>query len=477
VPFPQSAFLSYRYWLVVVLFALGLMAKPMLVTLPFVLLLCDYWPLARWNRMRDLFQLILEKLPLFALSAASSVLTFYAQRSGGAVESINGLGIGARLSNTVVSYSKYILMFFYPAHLAVLYPLDSNIPPLQLIASILLLASITIVCLWQLGRRPFLIVGWLWFLGTLVPVIGIVQVGSQALADRYTYVPYFGLFIMIVWSVASLVDGNRVATHAALTAAAISVLVFAGFAWRQTSYWRDNETLYRHALAVTSRNGPIAQNLCHHFMLNGRLEEAEPLCRDAIAITPENPELFNTNGVLLMKLDRFPEAADSFKISIKYSPRYILAWLNLAQAQALSGQPEDAENSLRSAMEINNGQANDGFAPALSDLAAAYGQQGNYDKAADNYRQLLSLRPNDSAVHASFAKILFFQRKLEDAQQEAQNALQLEPKSAEGWNVLGLVALEKKQNKDAANYFSKALEINSDFPEAKQNLSRVQNAS
>jgi tetratricopeptide (TPR) repeat protein len=205
-----------------------------------------------------------------------------------------------------------------------------------------------------------------------------------------------------------------------------------------------------------------------------RLDDAAPLCRQAIDANPTNAEAYNTTGVLLFKKHQFEDAEHSFKESIKYSPRYVFAWVNLAQSQTMLGRTQDAEESLRTAVEANNGQPSDAFSAALQDLASMYALQQNYEKSAENYRRLIYLRPNDALAHAGYAKTLLFQRQLDDAQNEAQTSVRLQPDLAEGWNILGLIMLERNQKKDAIDYFSKALQIKPDLSEAKENLARAQ---
>jgi tetratricopeptide (TPR) repeat protein len=466
-------FSSTSYWLVVLLFALGLMAKPMLVTLPFVLLLCDYWPLARIKTLKDLWLRIFEKLPLFALSAASSVVTFLAQRSLGAVETLDYLPIGTRLLNALVSYAKYFVMLFYPADLAVLYPYDKAIPNWQVAGAVLLLIGISTMCISQRRHRPFLIVGWLWFLGTLVPVIGVMQVGSQGLADRYTYIPYIGLFVMIVWGASSLTGEIGFLKRAFSVAAAVAVLVFSGLAIRQVSYWRDNESLYRHTLSVTTNNNLIEHNLCHYFVMRDRLDEAEPLCRQAIEQNPDYNEPYNTLGILEFKRYKFADAELDFRNALDRSPTYVFAYVNLAQAQARQGKAAEAENSMAEAVKYNNGQASPFFAAALSDTAAAYAAQGNYEKAVDNLNRLLPLQPHDAQSRAQLGFMLYMLKRYDEAEAETQNSLAIDQRSAEAWNTLGLIELAKGDNGSAASAFQQVMNIDPKYPDAKENLDKA----
>jgi tetratricopeptide (TPR) repeat protein len=469
--------ISFSYFLVIVLFALGLMAKPMLVTLPFALLLCDFWPLGRLRSWKDLLRLIVEKIPLFILSAAASIVTFFAQRSVSAVVPLDALPVSQRLGNTLVSYVKYIVMLFYPADLGVLYPYEWNGQNWEIYSSLAVLLAVTVVCLWQLKKRPFLLFGWLWFLGTLVPVIGIVQVGSQALADRYTYIPYFGLFVMIIWGASSLVRERGFGRYTFEIATVVAIAIFAVLAVRQASLWRNNETLYTHTLAVTTNNHLIAHNLCHYYMTLDRLDEAEPLCRQAVEINPQYTEAFNTLGVIQIKQGRYSDAEQNFRKSIELAPTYVNGWLNLSQSLSRQGKAEEAEQSFQKAIESNGGATNEVFSSALNDLANALGEQGNYDKAAKYLRQLIELQSDNADAHVRLGRTLYEMKRFDDATSEVQNALAIKPDLPEAWNTLGLILLEQKRQTDAADAFKKVLNIRPDFPDAENNLAKARGKS
>src|SRR5207244_1903533 len=259
-----------RYAWTAVTLTLGLLAKPMLVTWPFVMLLLDYWPLRRFEitSRREVatkvWPLVREKLPLFALVAASAAVTFLAQSHGGAVRTFTDAPVALRLSNALVSYAKYVLRAFWPNDLAVFYPFPgAGIPAWQIIGAALLLIGITAFCVFQRKIRPYLIVGWLWFLGTLVPVIGLVQVGGQTMADRYFYIPSIGLFIAIVFGLADIAERRRVEPWLSAAIAVGFIFVLATLTNAQINRWSDSFTLYKHALAVTTTNDAIERSLCY----------------------------------------------------------------------------------------------------------------------------------------------------------------------------------------------------------------------
>ena len=476
------AYVSYtrkRHWTVYVLtlvpFGLGLLAKPMLVTLPCVLLLCDYWPLGRLRTAKDGMWLVTEKLPMFAMSAALSVVTFFAQRSQGAVQSLEALSLATRLTNAIVAYGKYLVMYVYPADLSVWYPYDGNIPNWQIYGSVLLLIGLTVLSIWQIRKRPFLIFGWLWFLGTLVPVIGIIQVGAQALADRYTYIPYIGLFVMSIWGAASLIEETGFSRVLYEVVSVIAIVILAVFAHRQVLYWQSNETLYRHALSVTVNNHLLSHNLCHDLMTQGRLEEAEALCRRAVEIVPDFAGAYNTLGVVQLKERKYAEAEESFSAATRYLPDYEYAWLNLAHSQALQGLPDEAESTLQHAVELSNNTKDGAFADTYGDLGKAYLAQGNYDKASEYFGRLIDLTPDNAEAHADLALSLYQLKRFDEAHTEVQNALTGKPDMPEAWNTLGLILLEKDQTKEAADAFERAISLRPDYTEAKQNLAGIKN--
>jgi Flp pilus assembly protein TadD len=461
------------YVLVLLLFGLGLMAKPMLVTLPCVLLLCDFWPLGRFRTNRNMITAVVEKLPMFAMSAALSLVTYIAQHSQGAVQSLDALSLSTRFTNAIAAYGKYLVMYVYPADLAVWYPYDGNIPNWQISGSVLLLIGLTALSLWQIRKRPFLLFGWLWFVGTLVPVIGIVQVGSQALADRYTYIPYIGLFVMSVWGAASLIEETGFSRVLYEVVSVVAIVILAVFAQRQVMYWQNNETLYRHTLAVTANNHLISHNLCHDLMMQGRLDEAEPLCRRAVEIVPDFGGAYNTLGVVQLKEGKYADAEASFNDAVRYAPDYEYAWLNLAHAQALQGRPVDAESNLQHALELSNNANDVVFADTFSDLGKAYSDQGNYEKAAEYFGRLVDLTPDNADARAKLAVSLDQLKRFDEAQAEVQNALTAKPDMPEAWNTLGLILLEKQQTNEAVDAFEKAISLKPDYTEAEQNLARI----
>ncbi len=305
------------YLLVVFLFACGLMCKPMLVTLPFVLLLLDYWPLDRikgklWSR-------VAEKIALIALSVVSSVITFLVQK--GAVGQTEELPILERINNAIVSYVLYIWQMLWPVNLAVFYPHPENRLPLwEIVFCFLLLICITVIAIALRKQRPYLLTGWLWYLGMLVPVIGLVQVGWQGRADRYTYLPQIGLYIAATWAVTDLTALYR-HQRAILSAAAIVVIgALSWCAWVQTSYWQDSETLFRHALAVTTNNDVAENNLGIVFLGQGKLDEAISFLQSAVDLRPANSPAHENLAKALLQKGRLADALVHYRKLLDLQP-------------------------------------------------------------------------------------------------------------------------------------------------------------
>jgi tetratricopeptide (TPR) repeat protein len=433
-----------RYLLVIAGLALGLMAKPMLVTLPFVLLLLDYWPLnrLRWKPaegFRELFTkalpLVREKLPLFALVAASSIVTSFAQQSGGAVKSLNRFPLPVRLSNVAVSYASYIGKMLWPGNLAVYYPYERTLATGKAIGAALLLLSITALVVYAARRRGYLLTGWLWYLGTLIPVIGLVQVGEQALADRYTYVPLIGLFLMLVWGAADLMKGWRLRSVATALAAGVLVVVLCVMTWRQLGYWRDSITLYEHTLNVTANNYVIQTNLGYALSKAGRRTEGIEHLNEALRIEPYFFEAHNSLGAALTEEKRLDEALEHFEIALRIQPD---------------------------------------VAKVHSNMGAALGMMGKLDEAAVHLNEALRIDPSYPNTHLNLGIILLRQGKNTEAAQRLAEALRLQPDSPEAHNAYGFALQTQGQLTAAIEHFKVALRLNPNYQQAQKNLRNAQ---
>jgi tetratricopeptide (TPR) repeat protein len=391
-----------RYALVALWLGLGLMAKPMLVTWPFVLLLLDYWPFRRvqWqppDGMKQFAQawlpLVREKLPLFGLVAASMVLTWMAQRNVGSAQMIVNAPVGLRIPNALVSYSQYIFLTFWPANLGIYYPFAPNGPPIWRVAvAVAMLAVITVVALRQAKKRPPLIIGWLWFVGTFLPVIGLVPIGiGQAMADRYYYVPSIGLFIMLVFSAAELAGMWRIGRTPIVALTAVTLVLLASVTTVQASRWRDTDTLFEHTLSVTTDNLTIEYNYGYDLMRRAQYDRAIPHFaqalgmeprffaalvymglslekqgkpRDAItfydravAVDPNNADVRTNLGLLLAREGRFSEAAAQLNDVLRLTPNSAEAHSNLGGVLLMAGEPEKSIPYLTTALRLKPGLA------------------------------------------------------------------------------------------------------------------------
>jgi len=385
-----------RYILALVLFAIGLMAKPMLVTLPFVLLLLDYWPLNRLDIVngRQTYRLIREKMPFFILSAVSSVITFVVQKNAGAVQEIELLPPAVRAANAVVSYGKYILKMIWPTHLAVFYPHPGeNLSLWQVLTTLVSLMIITIFVIRFAKRYRYLFVGWFWYLGTLVPVIGLVQVGNQAMADRYTYIPFIGLFIIVAWGTNDLLMNWKYRKIALGISAMASILVLSLLTGIQTAYWRNSETLFEHALKVTNGNYLAHNNLALALSQHNKFDEAIYHLRSAIQINPNYFDAYNNLGMVYIKLDRCSEATQACLTAIKINPTNPLPFNNLGVIYLRAKQYQQAIQAFQQAIRIKPD-----LVQAHVGLGIAYFETGDKDSAMKEYEILKKIETDKTNI-------------------------------------------------------------------------------
>jgi len=418
-----------RYAWTAITLALGLLAKPMLVTWPFVMLLLDYWPLGRFEitSRREVatkvWPLVREKLPLFALVAASAVITSVAQSHAGAVRTFTEVPITLRLSNALVSYAKYLLLTFWPNDLAVFYPFPAaGIPAWQIIGAALLLIGITAFCFFQWKIRPYIIVGWLWFLGTLVPVIGLVQVGGQAMADRYFYVPSIGLFIALVFGVAEIAKRRRVAPWFRATIAGVVLLVLATLTNAQIQRWNNSFTLFEHTLAVTPPNLAIQNTLGYALQRSGRLDEAAAHFEKALQMKPDEYMSLLNMGVNRFYQGRVPEAIDYAQAAIRSQADAPKAYNLLGMALAKQNHNEAALEAVRRAVELAPKDAD-----IRNNLGLALARLGRIPEAINEFHEALRLNPRNAGAHANLGLALFASGKPQESIPEFEAALRLNP--------------------------------------------------
>ena len=452
-----------RYAAVLVLFALGLMSKPMIVTFPLTLLLLDYWPLRRREQSsvnsERRARLVLEKTPLFAMSAASCVITYVAQCKGFAVGTLERLPLGERAANAVVSYVVYTAKVFVPYPLAAFYPHPKDtLPALYVIGASVLLVGITLAA-WRLRNRPYLLVGWLWYVVTLFPVIGLMQVGWQGMADRYTYVPLVGLFIAVlgsmgVWENGSVSVRNShtlLLTHphaVLLTVVSLAAVVaFGVVSWGQCAYWKDSITLFTHALRVT-RSSPVAEdNLAVALSNLGKLDEAIIHHRRALGIEPEWADAHFNLGSTYLKAGRSDKAIPEFRAALRVNPRHAQALNNLGAALLVTGHPDEAAACMSEAVRVQPD-----YYRAYMNLATAFSDLGRWDDALAALRKAVSLDPSSPDARQNLGITLAQTGQPVEAIAEFREALRLQPDWPEAQNNLAymLASLPDADRSDRA---------------------------
>jgi tetratricopeptide (TPR) repeat protein len=471
---------SGRYLLILVCFSLGLMAKPMLVTLPFVLLLLDYWPLGRLSLKGPglaavspkpapgvaLKRLIWEKSPLLVLAALSTVVTFYAQKEGGAVLTLHNLPIPQRLANAMVAYVSYLGKMVWPAHLAVLYPLAGHSLPIwQAPAASLALAVLTLLALREARRHPYLPVGWLWYLVTLLPVIGLVQVGQQAMADRYTYVPFIGLFIMVAYGMADLAARWRAPSFLLPVGAGVVLSALMICTWVQVSYWRGSISLYEHTLKVTGGNPLIHGNLGVALAGQGKLDQAMAHYAEALRLEPDYAGVHSDIALVLAMQGKMDQAVAHYAEALRLNPDLAGAHNNLGLVLAGQGKLDQAVVHYTKALQLDPD-----FPAAHNNLGLALAAQGKLDQAVAHYAEALRIQPHLPEAHINLGLALAKQGKLDQAVAHYVEALRLHPDLAQAQISLGGALAAQGKWDQAAAHYAEALRLQPGLAAVHNNL-------
>jgi tetratricopeptide (TPR) repeat protein len=444
------------YTLALLLFAFGLMSKPMLVTWPLVMLLLDFWPLKRSTAaLRSWVPLTLEKIPFFGLSAASCIITLLVQKASGAVVALDDAPIAMRIANAAVSYGRYLAKTFWPSKLAVFYPYE----PLNWESGDVLLAGAVMVlatgaALWAWKRKPYWPVGWFWFVGVLVPVIGIVQVGKQAFADRYMYLPHIGLFIALTWGVAEMIAHLRWPRWSGPAIGGAVLAIATIITSRQLTYWHDTKSLFEHALAVTSRNHVAYTVIATELVESNKLAEAAADCRLALEYSPRYSEAHNTLAGIYAKQEKFDEAIASYKKALECDPTYGDASCGMANVYLKQKKYGEAESQAREALRLIPMHL-----PSIYCLATALHSEGKLDEAAEYYRQLIRMNPNLFSPHRFLGNVLATQGNVDAAIGEYRTAAKIRPDDAETRVVLGVMLIQENKLDAAADEFLKASRI------------------
>lgn len=417
-----SLFRVPDYWLALSFFALGLMSKPMLVTLPFVLLLLDFWPLHRFNLIRSARGLVAEKIPFFILSVMSCAVTFAVQKAGENIQTLATFSVGTRLENAAVSCARYIEKTFLPVNLAVPYPYPSHWPLIEVALAVTLVVVISWLSLQFARQYPFLTTGWFWFLGMLVPVVGLIQVGTQSMADRYTYLPLIGLLIVFAWGgdeirkrfgLSKLVTG----IFSGLVISACALLTI-----KQLGYWQNSETLFNHAVSVTQNNTVAYEHLGNYFVANKRFNQAADAYEKAIQINPAFiPAQFDL-GSLYLLTGETDKAAGQFEKVLRLSPDSAEAYSNLGYICAAGGNNEKAIAYYDKAIQFKPD-----FATAYLNRGLVFASEGQWDEAVQNYRKALQFDPTHASTHRDLGNALAHQGIRVESIKEYHEALTLKP--------------------------------------------------
>jgi Tfp pilus assembly protein PilF len=438
----------FRYLLTLLVFALGLMAKPMLVTLPFVLLLLDYWPLNRINRFQwqIIYRLVLEKIPFIVISAVSSAIAFLVQQRGGSIASLAAIPLKFRVYNALISYAEYIYKMFWPSKLAVFYPYPgSDISILYVIISVGFLLAVTVLVLRFAKNHRYLVTGWFWYIGTLVPVIGIVQVGSHAMADRYTYITLTGLFIIIAWGLPELLEKWRYRKIVLWVSSLIVLSALTVCTYFQTRYWKDDIALYQHTLKVTRNNHIAHFGITEVLLEQGRFDEVIQHNLEALRIEPNYADAMHCLGTAFYRTGKIDQAIDCYEKAIEMDPGYVEVYSSLGMALAEKGRFDEAISLYNKALQI----APDSINIRLN-LGVALTSSGKLEQAAGEYEKILSIQPQNALAHSNFGIVLSQQGKYEQAIMHFKQAIEINPDDINLKNNLAM-ALKKQKQQNTGN--------------------------
>ena len=466
---------SRRYLLVLVLFALGLMAKPMLITLPFVLLLLDYWPLGRvkfvgWRLEhtadRSTAWLLLEKAPLFALSCVSIWLSYLCQQVTGAVGSLETFSMGSRLANTAQSYVLHLHHMLWPVKLSPVYPFPTSFHAPLVIGAVVLLLALTAAAVFLGRREGYLLVGWLWYLGTLVPVIGLLKMGvPTSMTDHHAYVPLLGVYVVFAWTLAGWVRRRPALRPAVIGAVAVVLLGLLPLTWRQAAVWRDTESLFGHALAVTSNNYIAHNSMGRALLLQGKNAEAIEHYHRALGIQPHYAGAHYNLGVALQSQGKIVEGIEHYHRALRIDPEHASAHNNLGNTLLGQGKVVEATEHYRRAL-----RARPDYALARFNLGNALQRQGKIAEAIDEYYWAVRINPGYAKAHANLGVALQRQGKSVEAIEHFHRALQINPEDASAHNNLGNALQLQGDFAGAIEHYRRALKIRPDHASTHSNL-------
>jgi tetratricopeptide (TPR) repeat protein len=449
---------------------LGLMAKPMLVTLPFVLLLLDYWPLGRL-RHESPFNLILEKIPFFVLSAVSVYISSLSIQRYGILVSTELVPMQLRIANALVSYVKYIEKMIWPKNLAIFYPFPDTLPVWQILGAGLFLASISFLVLLNFRKKPYLCIGWLWFLGTLIPVIGLKQAGLwPAMADRWAYVPLIGIFFIIAWSAEDIALKLHYKKILPAVIAGI-LLTFSITTWGQLRYWSSSVALFKHSLDVTNDNDVAHQKLGEALAAQGKIGEAIRHYYEALRIKPDLVVAHLNLGFALAGQGLTDKAIDHYYKALRIKPDLIGVYFNLGNALVDNDRIDEAIEHYFMELRLNPHDAQ-----THNNIGVALYRSGHIDEAFQHYYTALQNDPSLEEAHVNIGTALIHKGELKTGVGHFAEALCLNPSNATVYNNFGVALLTKGYIEESIGYFKEALKLKADHTDARDNLIRAQSA-
>jgi Flp pilus assembly protein TadD len=465
VPAYNARLATLDYGLALFFLALGLLSKPMLVTWPFVMLLLDYWPLQRF-KAGSVRRLLVEKIPFFALVAITSVVTFLVQKHQR--EMVAGLMFGARTENALISYCRYLGKIFWPTDLAVLYPHPGNWPLGQVLLAGVLMGAVSFLLWVERRRHPVLLISWLWFCGMLVPVIGLVQVGSQAMADRYTYLPSLGVLILATWGAYELARHRHYLTLAVSVCGGAVILVCIGLTYVQVGYWRDSETLFRHALKVTKNNYSAHNNLGTALIQKGQIDEAIGHFQESLRLSPNNPFHLENLGICLDSKGQIDDAIQHYQEALRFMPDSAQVHHLLGVDLTKKGRIDEAITQLQEAIHL---EPDDGHHRGC--LGIALDSKGRIEDAVRQYQEALHLMPDSAQIHHFLGVDLGKQGHIDEAIVQLQEAIRLEPDNAMAHSDLGNALRAKGQIDVAIIQYQEAIRLKPDSAKFHYNFAMV----
>jgi tetratricopeptide (TPR) repeat protein len=445
------------YVATLILFGLGLMAKPMLVTVPFILLLMDYWPLNRFDRQRY-GAVLVEKIPFFLLTTGSCIVTFFAQLNGDSVLGFGNVAMQHRLGNTVLSYAKYIGKMFWPTDLAIFYPFEVEQVNWQIMLAGILLIGMT-VFVFRFGKRyKYLVFGWFWYLGTLVPVIGLMQVGAQGLANRYTYVPYTGLFIIIAWGAGDLFVRWRFRRAVLSSVSVVIILVLSVVTYTNVFNWRDTKTLFEHAIEVTEKNLAAHHILGDWLLRRGQVDESIVHNLKVAQINSRYFYAYENLGAAYDLKGQTKRAMDYYLKAIEVKPNTFYANINLASRYSEMGDFPRALRHLKTAMSAKPNNAD-----LIGMLAGIYAKSGRFEEALKEYQKVLQLNPNDANICFSMGYVQLQMGRINEAIEYYNRALRIDPELAAAYHGLGNCYFALGQVDKSIDSLNRSLQIKPEF--------------